>query len=61
MGGQSTGAKPQAAVEAGSEGTGEHKEQQQEFLKMALTTLDMLDERAEKIDVRLKQIEAQNG
>jgi predicted nucleic acid-binding Zn-ribbon protein len=45
--------------EAGSEDVGKHKEQQQqEFLKKALATLDMLDERAEKIDVRLEQIEA---
>jgi hypothetical protein len=37
---------------------GEHKEQQQDFLKKALATLDMLDERAEKIDMRFEQIEA---
>jgi hypothetical protein len=56
---QETGAKPQVVVEAGSERVGDHeKVQQQEFLDKALTTLDMLDERAEKIGVRLEQIEA---
>jgi hypothetical protein len=34
-----------------------HKEEQQDFMKRALATLDTLDERAEKIDVRLGQIE----
>jgi predicted nucleic acid-binding Zn-ribbon protein len=34
-----------------------HEEEQQDFMKRALATLDTLDERAEKIDVRLGQIE----
>jgi hypothetical protein len=62
IGGQRTEARPQAVNKADSEDTGKHKEQQQqEFLKKALVTLDMLDERAEKRDERLEQIEAQMG
>ncbi len=46
-------------IEAESESTGNHERlQQQEFLNKALTTLDLLDERAEKVGVRLEQIEA---
>jgi hypothetical protein len=59
IGGQCTEARPQAIDEMDSEGMGEHKEQQQDFVKKVLVTLDMLDERAEKIDMRLEQIEAQ--
>lgn len=33
------------------------KEEQQDFVRRALTTLDILDERAEKINARLGQIE----
>ncbi len=36
---------------------GKHKQEQQDFVRKALTTLDMLDERAEKIDMQMGQIE----
>lgn len=51
-GGQCTKAMPQAIDEVGGIDMGEHKEQQQYFVRRVLATLDMLDERAEKIDVR---------
>jgi hypothetical protein len=59
IGGQGTRAKPHTGIEAEDERVGQHERaRQQGFENKALTTLDLLDERAEKIGVRLEQIEA---
>ncbi len=58
IGGQCMKVRPQAANEAGGIEMGEPEEQQQDFVRKALATLDMLDERTEKKDMRLGQIEA---